>query len=91
MMAGMFLVAASYAECDEMQVVIYLMFAFCGAGFNLVGTDLNLMDLAPNFVPPLVGLVNSFQLFFGIISQNIIGALTSHVSFSILKSAECCI
>lgn len=80
MIPGMFLVAASYAECDEMQVVIYLMFAYCMYGLNLVGTDVNLLDLAPNFVAPLTGLVNSFEMFSAIISHYIIGILTSHVS-----------
>lgn len=74
------MVAASYAECDEMQVIIYFIFAFCVSGFNLAGTNVNLMDLGPNFVSPLSGLVNSFQMFSAIISQYVTRVLTSNVS-----------
>lgn len=74
------MVAASYAECDEMQVIIYFMFASSIAGFNLAGTKLNVMDLAPNFAPPLYGLMISFEMFSAIISQYIIHVLTPNVS-----------
>lgn len=74
------MVAASYAECDELQAVIYLILATSFYGLDIVGLEPNILDLAPNYVGPITGLANSFATVIAIISNYAIGVLTPHVS-----------
>lgn len=83
MFPGIFLVAASYAECDETQVVIYFVLAYAFDEINISGTWPNVLDLAPNYVGPITGLSNTFQIFSSIIAHYIIGVLTPNVSIPI--------
>lgn len=80
MFPGIFLVAASYAECNEIQVVIYFVLAYAFDNFNIAGTWPNVLDLAPNYVGSITGLSNTFQIFSSIIAHYIIGVLTPNVS-----------
>lgn len=79
MFPGMFLVAASYAECDEILVMICFMFAVGFYGFNIAGSDPNVLDLAPNYVGPITGLVTSVSILSSIGSHYTLGVLTPHV------------
>lgn len=85
MFPGMFLVAASYAECDEILVMICFMFAVGFYGFNIAGSDPNVLDLAPNYVGPITGLVTSVSILSSIASHYTLGVLTPHVSVGISK------
>lgn len=85
MLPGIFLVAASYAECDETQVVIYFVLAHAFDGINISGTWPNVLDLAPNYVGPITGLSNTFQIFSSIIAHYIIGILTPNVSINYIQ------
>lgn len=76
---AIFLIAASYAGCDEVFVVTFFTLSIAAQGFNLAGTILNLFDLAPNYVGPLAGIVNSFATIAGMIAPYIVGLLTPNV------------
>lgn len=80
MLPGIFLVAASYAECNEKQVVIYFVLAYAFDEFNIAGTWPNVLDLAPNYVGSITGLSNTFQIISSIIAHYIVGVLTPNVS-----------
>lgn len=56
---AIFVIAASYAGCNEALAVTFLTIAVGGHGFNAVGTVLNLYDLGPNYIASLTGVVNS--------------------------------
>lgn len=88
MFPGIFLVAASYAECDEIQVVIYFVLAYTFDEINLAGTWPNVLDLAPNYVGPITGLSNTFQMISSIIAHYIIGLLTTNVSFYYIRISK---
>lgn len=80
MFPGIFLVAASYAECDEIQVVIYFVLVYAFDEINIAGTWPNVLDIAPNYVGPITGFSNTFQIVSSIIVHYIIGVLTHNVS-----------
>lgn len=77
---AIFLIAASYAGCNEILVVIFFMLSIGFTGFNSAGTILNMLDLAPNYIGPLTGVVNFVSTIAGMLSPYIVGVLTPHVS-----------
>lgn len=77
---AVFLIAASYAGCNEILSVTFLTIAVGCHGFNAAGTILNLFDLAPNYVGALCGIGNTVTTTLGILAPYIVGILTPNVS-----------
>lgn len=75
------MIGASYAGCNELLVVVFFMLSIGLTGFNAAGTLLNIFDLAPNYIGPLTGVINSISTVAGMLSPYIVGVLTPHVSF----------
>lgn len=63
---ALFLILASYAECNELLVVIFFAISIGGHGFNSAGAAINLFDLGPNYVAPLNAIINSIATVIGI-------------------------
>lgn len=79
-----FLIAASYAGCDEILSVIFFTISIGGHGFNSAGAAINLFDLAPNYVSPINGIINSVANIVGISAPYIAGVLTPNVNYESL-------
>lgn len=78
---SIFAIAGSYAGCEELLVVTLLTVSIAGQGFNAAGTTLNMFDLAPNYIGPLTGVVNSVSTLASLLAPTVVGFLTPHVSF----------
>lgn len=78
-MPGIFILGASYGECD--RVVVVVMFAV-GMGFMgtfYSGLKVNNLDLAPNYAGVIMAFTNGIGGLSGIFSPYIVGVLTPNV------------
>lgn len=75
---GIFIVAASYAECDKMWVVVY--FAISVAFQGVPGVAVNSLDLSPNYAGVLMGIGGTVSSITGILVPYIVGVATPNVS-----------
>lgn len=81
--------SASYAGgCDEVLTVTLLTISIAGQGFNAAGTTLNMFDLAPNYIGPLTGVVNSVSTLASLLAPTIVGYLTPHVNTLVLDNLK---
>lgn len=81
-MPGIFILGASYGECD--RVVVVVMFAV-GMGFMgtfYSGLKVNNLDLAPNYAGVIMAFTNGIGGLSGIFSPYIVGVLTPNVSIT---------
>ncbi|XP_058791973.1 putative inorganic phosphate cotransporter [Phymastichus coffea] len=73
---GLFLVLASYAECDKTFVVVAFMFGITLMGCLYPSVMMNPLDLSPNYAGSLMAVGNGLAASVGIITPYIIGVLT---------------
>lgn len=75
-----FILAASYAGCNELLVVTLFMVSIGAQGLMTVGHILNPVDLSPVFASTLNGITNSISTLTGIVAPYVVGVLTPNVS-----------
>lgn len=75
---GIFIVAASYAECDKLWVVVH--FAISVAFQGVPGVAVNALDLSPNYAGVLMGIGGTVSSITGILVPYIVGVATPNVS-----------
>lgn len=63
---GIFMIAASYAECDKMSVVIWFMLAMAFMGTYNPGLRVNCLDLRPNYAGSIMAIANGIGALTGI-------------------------
>lgn len=85
---AIFVLAATYAECNEVLVVTLLMISIGSQGLMTCGIVLNPMDLSPMFASTLSGLMNCISTFTGILAPYVVGALTPNVRVIHVSSAS---
>lgn len=78
MFTGIFIVAASYAECDKFYVVIYFTISVAFQG--VPGVAINALDLSPNYAGILMGIGGTVTSLTGILVPYIVGVATPNVS-----------
>lgn len=66
---------ASYAGCDELLAVTFLIIAISGHGFNAAGGAINLYDLTPNYAAQLDAIINTAATIVGMSSHLSVGFL----------------
>lgn len=71
--------AASYAGCDKIQVVVLFTIGMATMGFFYSSMKVNVMDLSPNYAAPAMALVNGVGAVAGIVSPPLIGYLIPNV------------
>lgn len=71
--------AASYAGCDKIQVVVLFTVGMATMGFFYSSMKVNVMDLSPNYAGPAMALVNGVGAVAGIVSPPLIGYLIPNV------------
>lgn len=69
--------AASYAECDKLPVVIYFTISIAFQG--VPGITINPLDLSPNYAGILMGIGCTVGAVTGILAPYIVGVITPHV------------
>lgn len=77
---GIFIVLASYAECNHILVVIAFMIAIAALGFVTCGLNINPLDLSPNYSATLMSFSNCAAALSGIMAPYTVGLLTTNVS-----------
>ncbi|XP_046751246.1 putative inorganic phosphate cotransporter isoform X2 [Diprion similis] len=79
---AIFLVAASYAGCDSVLVVVLFTVGMALMGTFYPGMKVNALDLSPNYSGTLMGLVNGIGALSGIVTPYLVGVLTPHQTVS---------
>lgn len=77
---AIFIVAASYAGCDKVAVVVLFTIAMGFMGTFYAGMKVNSLDLSPNYAGSLMAVTNGIGAITGIIAPYVVGVLTPHVS-----------
>jgi len=67
--------AASYAGCDKIKVVVLFTVGMATMGFFYSSMKVNVMDLSPNYAGPAMAMVNGVGAVAGIVSPPLIGYL----------------
>lgn len=70
--------AASYAECDKLWVVVH--FAISVAFQGVPGVAINSLDLSPQFAGVLMGIGSTVSSITGIMVPYMVGVATPNVS-----------
>lgn len=79
MLSGIFIVLASYAQCDKVMVVTYFTISIVFQG--VPGVTINPLDLSPNYAGILSGICCTVGALTGILAPYLVGVITPHVSF----------
>lgn len=77
-----FIVAASYAGCDKIVVVIWFTLAMGFMGTFYPGMKVNPLDLSPNYAGSLMAVTNGIGALTGVAAPYLVGVMTPHVSFN---------
>ncbi|KAJ8683386.1 hypothetical protein QAD02_019178 [Eretmocerus hayati] len=80
--SALFIVAASYAGCNQSLFVIFLAIAMSLKGCIYCSILINPLDLSPNHSGVVMGLANGMGTFSSIFAPYIVGLLTPNQSMS---------
>lgn len=75
---GVFIVAASYAECEKVYVVAFFTISVAFQG--VPGVAINSLDLSPNYAGILMGIGGTITSIVGIVVPYMVGVVTPNVS-----------
>lgn len=75
-----FMIAATYAGCYHLLVVIYFIISIGAQGFITCGTMINPMDLSPNYASAISSLTNASGSLTGVVAPYVVGIMTPNVS-----------
>lgn len=73
---AIFIIAASYAGCDRVTVVILFAIGMGFMGTYYPGMKVNSLDLTPNYAGTVMAIVNGIGAISGIITPYLVGILT---------------
>lgn len=77
---GIFIIAASYAECDKMYVVAYFTISIAFQG--VPGVAINSLDLSPTYAGILMGISGTVTSITGILVPWMVGVFAPNVSIT---------
>lgn len=77
-----FIITASYAECDRVVFIAMKLLASGFGGNYWAGVRLNPLDLAPNYAGALLSYINGIGSIVTFIFPILIGIIISNVSIS---------
>lgn len=75
-----FMIAASYAGCNQVLVFVCFIVSIGAQGFITCGTVINPMDLSPNYAGAIASLTNAAGSMSGIAAPYVVGRMTPNVS-----------
>lgn len=87
---AVFVVAASYAECDHALAVIFFIISVGTHAFSICGMNTNPMDLSPNYAGVLTSLGNGTGSLMGILAPYTVGLLVPNVCSLWILTVFCC-
>ncbi|KAL9705868.1 hypothetical protein quinque_009386 [Culex quinquefasciatus] len=79
---AIFIVAASYADCNKLLVVVYFALSVTFMGGFYPGLKVNVNDLSPNLAGVLMAMVNGIGAITGIVVPYLAGVLTPNQTVS---------
>ncbi|XP_014217729.1 sialin-like, partial [Copidosoma floridanum] len=79
---GVFIVAASYAECDKKLVVAMFVVGVTFLGCGIPSLKVNALDLSPNYAGTVMAVSNGFAACTGIITPYLVGKITTNERLS---------
>ncbi|XP_037805952.1 LOW QUALITY PROTEIN: putative inorganic phosphate cotransporter [Lucilia sericata] len=77
---ALFAILASYAGCNEWEVIIYFCLCLGTMGFYYAGVRLTPNDLSPNYAGTLMAITNGFGSFAGILAPYSVGLMTPNTT-----------
>lgn len=77
---GIFMVAASYAGCDRIVVVVLFTISMGIMGTFYPGMKVNSLDLSPNYAGSLMAITNGVGAITGILAPYVVGVLTPNAT-----------
>lgn len=77
---AIFLLAASYAECNHALAVVLFTLSIGFDGFIASGVHVNPMDLSPNYSGTVMSVGNTIAACSGVFAPYTVGLLTPNVS-----------
>ncbi|XP_055916913.1 putative inorganic phosphate cotransporter isoform X2 [Eupeodes corollae] len=77
---AIFIVAASYAGCNRLAVVVCFTIAMGLMGTFYAGMKLNPLDLSPNYSGTLMAITNGIGSITGIITPYLVGVMTPNAT-----------
>lgn len=85
---GLFLLAATYAGCNQMLAVAFFTGGMGLMGFYYSSMRVNALDLAPNYAGTLMAIINGLGAISGMITPYLVGALIEDVSIRFLNGSS---
>lgn len=76
---AIFIIGASYAECDRTTVVVLFTIAMGIMGTFYPGMKVNPLDLSPNYAGTIMAITNGVGAITGIVGPYIVGVMTTNV------------
>ncbi|CAD6999510.1 unnamed protein product [Ceratitis capitata] len=77
---AIFIVAASYAGCDRLAVVILFTISMGLMGAFYAGMKLTPLDMSPNYAGTLMAITNGIGAITGVVSPSLVGLMTPNAS-----------
>lgn len=75
-----FILAASYAGCNKLIVVIWFTLGMGFLGLYYSSLRINIFDLSPNYAASLMAVANGAASFSGVVAPTFVGMMTPDVS-----------
>lgn len=76
---AIFVVAASYAECNRVLVVVFFVLSMGFLGNYYPGMRVNALDLSPNYAGSIIAVTNGFGSVTGIVAPVFVGLMIPDV------------
>lgn len=80
---GLFVVAASYAECNKLLVVAFFLISVGFQGNYYCSTRVNGLDLSPNYAGSILAITNGSGAICGVMAPIFVGYMTPDVNHHI--------
>ncbi|KPU74301.1 uncharacterized protein Dana_GF27078 [Drosophila ananassae] len=77
---AIFMVAASYAGCDRLLVVILFTISMGLMGTYYAGMKLTPLDMSPNYAGTLMAITNGIGAITGVLSPYLVGVMTPNAN-----------
>lgn len=79
--SAIFILAATYAECNHMLVMVFMTLLGCADAFAPAGLFSNPMDLSPNYSGTIMSIGNAAGALCGIVAPYTVTLLTPNVRY----------
>lgn len=77
---AIFMVAASYAKCDRLLVVVLFTLCMGFMGTYYAGMKLSPLDMSPNYAGTLMAITNGIGSITGVVSPYLVGVMTPNAT-----------